>query len=109
MVIQSPFISHVRIVCLVPRPSQADSAAFADDYAHGNVSRVAGFARRRYRQRMQREETPGSQQAGSAGLPDSGYVSDCGARWLIVRLDRIAEAHRYLESNQQVGKVVVTV
>jgi hypothetical protein len=42
-------------------------------------------------------------------LPDSGYVSDCGARWLIVRLDRIAEARRYLESNQQVGKVVVTV
>jgi prolyl-tRNA editing enzyme YbaK/EbsC (Cys-tRNA(Pro) deacylase) len=28
----------------VPRPSQADSAAFADDYAYGNESRVAGYA-----------------------------------------------------------------
>jgi NADPH:quinone reductase-like Zn-dependent oxidoreductase len=38
--------------------------------------------------------------------------ADGGLKPLIARtfpLDRIAEAHRYLESNQQVGKVVVTV
>ena len=39
-------------------------------------------------------------------------LADGGLKPLIARtfpLDQVVEAHRYLESNQQVGKVVVTV
>ena len=38
-----------------------------------------------------------------------GIDIDNTVRDLIAPLDQIVDAHRYLESNQQVGKVVVTV
>ena len=59
---RSRFTIPAPILILVPRLSQADSAAFADDYAYGNVSRVAGYARRRYRRRTRRS-APTSLQA----------------------------------------------
>src|SRR5579872_6542116 len=77
---QAPITKPPRIVLFVPRLLQPDSAAFADDYANGNVNQVAGCAD---------DAVPGDarggrkllaeQVASSAGLPHGGYVSDCGA------------------------------
>ena len=48
----------------------------------------------------------------AAGLPAGVRVSDHISLGVIARtfpLEEIVEAHRYLESNQQFGKIVVTV